>query len=232
MYGNVSSPGEEVNWEQKTTPSVIHSEPLTPEAKGSTTEITFDAAGIPYLLFKDTRYPDNPSFIFHRLRFKRSPKNGMRLQWPAFSIIETECTTIEYMRIRFSSGLWVGTPSGLYHLSHSKHATQLGILLNIPSTGPVYDIYQDSRNWLWVAGHEGLFLRAKRRWWRFIDPPGDILFKLNRIAESEVGDIYAARGDQYFWLKWSSHQGRGGVSAKTLSNLAKPIEKTHSSLSL
>ncbi|MFX1474755.1 MAG: hypothetical protein ACFFCO_04650, partial [Promethearchaeota archaeon] len=142
------------------------------------------------------------------------------------------CTTIEYMQIHFCSGLWVGTLGGLFHLDPSKPSTHLGILLNIPSTGPVYDIFQDSRNWLWVAGHEGLFLRANKRWWRFKDPPGDILFKLSRIVENEVGDIYASRGDQYYWLKWSKHLGRGGVSAKTLTSLAEPVEKTHASHSV
>jgi ligand-binding sensor domain-containing protein len=133
------------------------------------------------------------------------------------------------MRTRFSSGLWVGTPEGLFHLNPSKHSNNLGVLLNIPSTGPIYDIFHDSRNWVWVAGHEGLFLRAKREWWRFIDPPGDILFKLHRIVENEVGDIYAAREDQYFWLKWSTHLGRGGVSARTLKKLAEPVKDTAAS---
>ncbi len=232
LYGDILTSSGRERRGQASAPSIVHSEPLSTGTRGSTVDITFNAAGIPHLLFRDNRYPDKPSFIFHRLRFRRRTKGEASIQWHAFSIIKTPCTTIEYMRTQRSSGLWVGTPGGLYYLNPSKHSSNLGILLNIPSTGPVYDIFQDSRNWLWVSGHEGLFLHAKSRWWRFIDPPGDILFKLDRIVEDQMGNIYVVRGDQYFWLKWSDHFGRGGVSLNTLKKLTEPVKTTAASLSL
>ncbi|MFX1475342.1 MAG: hypothetical protein ACFFCO_07695, partial [Promethearchaeota archaeon] len=106
FYEAPSSSGRERE-EQEFPPVIDHSEPLAKGAKGNIIDITFNSSGTPYLLFRDNQYPDNPSFYFHRLRVQHRADGGLRLKWPVFSIIETQCTTIEYMQIHFCSGLWV-----------------------------------------------------------------------------------------------------------------------------